>query len=241
MALHYNGLIGLAGTLAILLAVGIVIGIADRRHFRPSWLIVALVLVAVNDACLTGLYGLLPDLLGGEKNWQGKLLALAATLVIAAFPLFGWRRIGLTLHQAPGSLRAAAPVIALYAGFFLLLALAFGGEPASAEDIGFQLTLPGLEEEPFYRGLLLYTLGQALTGRLRLLGVDWSWGALLSCLAFGLAHGFGYGASGFQVEPLIVLLTGLPALLAVWLALRTQSLVLPILLHNFGNAISLIV
>lgn len=241
MAIHYSGLIALAGTLAILLAAGAVIGMADRRHFQPRWLIGAGLLVALNDACLTRFYGLLPDLLGGEKNWQGKLLALAATLIVAALPLFGWRRIGLTLRQAPGSLRAAALVSALYAGFFLLLALAFGAEPARAEEIGFQLTLPGLEEEPFYRGLLLYALGQAFTGRLRMLGVDWSWGALLSCLLFGLAHGFGYGASGFQVEPLILLLTALPALLAVWLALRTQSMALPILLHNFGNAVSLIV
>ena len=34
-------------------------------------------------------------------------------------------------------------------------------------------------------------------------------------------------------------LTAIPSLLAVWLRLRTGSLLLPILLHNFGNAISL--
>lgn len=35
-------------------------------------------------------------------------------------------------------------------------------------------------------------------------------------------------------------LTALPAFIAVWLRLRTGSLLLPILLHNFGNAFSLI-
>ena len=33
-------------------------------------------------------------------------------------------------------------------------------------------------------------------------------------------------------------LTALPALIAVWLRLRTGSLLLPVLLHNFGNSIS---
>lgn len=33
-------------------------------------------------------------------------------------------------------------------------------------------------------------------------------------------------------------LTAVPSLLAVWLVLRTRSLVLPVVLHNFGNAIA---
>lgn len=84
-----NGLIALVGTLALLLAVGSLAGCADRRRFAPRWLIIAGLLVAVNDALLTSGYGLLPDLIGGEWNWQGKLLALAATLAIAGSPAFG--------------------------------------------------------------------------------------------------------------------------------------------------------
>jgi len=239
--MNTNGLIGLAGTLAILLGAGLAIGLVDRARFRPGWVVAGAGLVAINDACVTRGYGLMPDWIGGDWNWQGKLLALAATLAIAASPLIGWHSAGLTLRQMPGSLRAAAPMIALYLGFFLVLALAFPAAPGSGEEIAFQLTLPGLEEEPFYRGLLLFALGEAFTGRRRLAGVDWSWGALLSCVMFGLAHGFGYGADGFSLDPLVVALTGLPALIGVWLRLRTGSVLLPILLHNFGNAISLIV
>jgi membrane protease YdiL (CAAX protease family) len=36
-------------------------------------------------------------------------------------------------------------------------------------------------------------------------------------------------------------LTAVPALIAVWLRLRTGSLLLPVVLHNFGNAISLLI
>lgn len=184
---------------------------------------------------------MLPDLLGGAWNWQGKLLALGVTLAIAALPAFGWRPAGLTLTHKPGGLRAAAPVALLYVLLFLALALVLPDRAAGPERIAFQLTMPGLEEETFYRGLLLLALDRAFTARLRWLGVEWGWGALLACALFGLAHGFGYGSDGFSFEPAAMALTAIPALLAVWLRYRTGSILLPVTLHNFGNAIGLLV
>ena len=35
-------------------------------------------------------------------------------------------------------------------------------------------------------------------------------------------------------------LTAIPSFIAVWLRLRTESLLLPVLLHNFGNSFSLL-
>jgi hypothetical protein len=237
-----NALIGLCGTLSILLLAGGLIGLVDRKRFAPRWLMIAVLLVAVNDALLTRVYGTVPELVpGSEWNWQGKLLALGVTLAIAALPLFGWRRVGLTLAQAPGSLRAALPVLLLYCAFFVAIAAALPSEPAGGEHIAFQLTMPGLEEEPFYRGILLYALDRAFTGRLRFLGVDWGWGAVLSCLLFGMAHAFGFSHGSFSFDLLTMALTALPSFIAVWLRLRTGSLLLPIVLHNFGNAILILI
>lgn len=234
-----NGLIGLGGTLAVLLLLGSVIGYADRRRFSLRWLLIAALLVALNDLLLTRAFGLLPEMIGGSWNWQGKLLALGATLAIASLPAFGWRRIGLTFSQEPGSLRAALPVAALYCAFFIVIALAFPGAPADVETAAFQLTMPGIEEEIFYRGLLLFALDQAFRGRWRFLGVDWGWGAVLSSMLFGMAHAFGYSDGQFSFDAIIMALTAVPAFLAVWLRLRTGSLLLPVLLHNFGNSFSL--
>lgn len=236
-----NGLIGLGGTVALLLVLGTMIGCTDRQRFSPRWLLIAALLVAVNDALLTCAYRLLPDLIGGAWNWQGKLLALAATLAIAALPAFGFRRVGLTAAQAPGSLRAALPVAALYCAFFFVIAIAFPSNRPGGEEVAFQLTMPGLEEEPFYRGILLFALDQAFTGRKRFLGLDWGWGAVLSCLLFGMAHAFGFSRGSFSFDPIIMALTAVPAFVAVWLRLRTGSLLLPVLLHNFGNSFSLLV
>ncbi|WP_240913957.1 hypothetical protein [Sphingomonas sp. HDW15A] len=147
-----DGLIALAGSLLLLLTVGGAIGLLDRRYFNLRWLLVAALLVAVNDALLTNAYGLLPNVIDGERNWQGKILALAATLAIATLPAFGWRSVGLTLRQNAGSLVSAVPVALLYCAFFLGVDLAFSGGSSTTEEAAFQLTMPGLEEEPFYRG-----------------------------------------------------------------------------------------
>ena len=236
-----NGLIGLGGTLIILLLVGTVIGYANRRHFAPRWLMVAGLLVALNDACLTGAYGLMPDFIGGEWNWQGKLLALCATLAIAALPAFGWRRSGLSLSQEPGSLKASIPVAVFYCAFFVVIALVFPSGKANAEEVAFQLTMPGFEEEPFYRGILLLALDRSFTSRVRFLGVNWGWGAVLSCALFGMAHAFGFSEGHFSFDVMTMALTALPSFIAVWLRLRTGSVLFPILLHNFGNSLSLLI
>lgn len=194
----------------------------------------------LNDVMLTRAYGLFPDLVpSSDWNWQGKIMALAVTLVVASLPAFGWRRSELTLTQAGGSLTSCVPVAVLYAVFFAVLAHFFPSDSASREAIAFQLTMPGLEEETFYRGILLLALDRAFPGRARFLGVDWGWGAVLSCALFGLAHAFGFSHGSFSFESMTMALTALPSFLAVWLRLRTGSVLLPILLHNFGNSISL--
>lgn len=236
-----EGLIGIGGVVAALLLIGGLIGLVRRDRFSPPWLLASAALVLVNDALLTNGYGLIPSFLpSGDWNWQGKALALAATLAIASLPAFGWRASGFTVRQAPGGWKSALAVCLLYIGLFLALALAFPNEPASAETVAFQLTMPGFEEELFYRGLLLFTLGRAFTARARILGVEWGWGAVLSCGLFGMAHAFGFSDGGFHFDPVTMALTALPSVIGVWVALRTRSVLLPVVLHNFGNAITLI-
>ncbi len=232
-----DGLIAIAAIVAMLLAGGAVLGLAQRRTFSFRWLLTAAALVVVNDALLTRGYGLVPDLIGGDWNWQGKLAALLTSLAVAALPTFGWKRCGLTLRQAPGSLKPAVPVALLYCALFAMLALMFPGGAPGSEEIAFQLSMPGLEEELFYRGVLLFALDQAFRGRVRFLGIDWGWGAVLSCALFGLAHAFSYSGGSFAFDPLTMALTALPSLIAVWLRVRTGSLLLPVVLHNFGNSI----
>ncbi len=62
--------------------------------------------MALIDLLLTRAYSLIPSILpDSDWNWEAKAFALAATLAIAALPVFGWRRVGLTLRQKRGSLK----------------------------------------------------------------------------------------------------------------------------------------
>ena len=56
-----------------------------------------------------------------------------------------------------------------------------------------------------------------------------------------MAHAFGYSGGAFRFDPMTMALTALPSLIAVWLTLRTRSVLLPVVLHNFGNGISLLI
>ena len=233
-----DSMVSIVGVIGVLLGAGAALGLLDRKNFDVRWLLLAALLVLVNDVLLARAFGAMPSLFpAAEWNWQGKGLALLATLAIAAHPAFGWRRSGLTLRQEPGSWRSAIPVTLGYIAFFVAVALAFPNDDPSAETIAFQATMPGLEEEPFYRGILLVALYQAFRGRWHWLGIDWSWGALLSCVAFGLAHAFSYSDGSFGFDPLIMAFTAIPSLLSVWLVRRTGSLLLPVLVHNAGNVI----
>lgn len=237
-----DGMISIGAIALMLLVAGGLLGLLQRGKFSFGWLLVAAALIVLNDALLTNLYRHLPYFLPRtEWNWQGKLLALAATLIIAALPAFGWKKVGLTLRQDPKGIRPAVIVALIVCAVFVYFALKMPNEPIDRETLAFQLTMPGLEEEPFYRGILLFALNQAFRGRIRLLGVQWGWGAILSCCLFGLAHAFDYSQGAFSFDPLTMALTGGPALILVWLRERTGSLVLPILLHNFGNSISLLI
>ncbi|MEM7687467.1 MAG: CPBP family intramembrane glutamic endopeptidase [Pseudomonadota bacterium] len=235
-----DGIISITGILALMLCVGTLIGIADRKNFSFAWLIIAAGVVLLNDVLLTNAYGLFPKLVpNAEWNWQGKLLALLGTLAVASLPAFGRRRSGLTLKQADGSLRACVPLVLAYCLFFIAIALAFPNDDASAETIAFHLTLPSIEEEPFYRGILLLALYETYAGRVRMFGVEWGWGAIFSCLLFGFAHAFNYSGGSFAFDPIYMGLTAIPSFLAVWMRLKTGSLLLPVLMHSAGNSIPL--
>lgn len=226
--------------IAILMAAGALLGLLDRGAFRPGWLVLGGGLILVNDIALTNAYGLLPDVIGGGWNWQGKVLALAITLAIAAHPRLGWERSGITLRQRRQGRPLTYLVFAVTVALFAALALLLPDEAVDRQTLAFQLTLPGLEEEAFYRGLLLLAFDRALGVR-RILGAEMGWGGLLATLAFGLAHAFAIegGAVDFSLDAFAF--TAGPSLILLWLRARTGSILLPVLAHNLANCLPLMI
>lgn len=234
-----DAVISITLIVAIVLFAGFALGLVDRANFAPHWLLAGAAVVVLNDALLTNLYGYLPSFLPqSDWNWEGKLLAMAASLAIAASPAIGWRRIGLTLAQEREGLFGTLAIATAYCLFFVVIASMFPNDTIRADALAFQLTMPGLEEEIFYRGLMLFILNEAFRGRGRVAGANWGWSALLTSLLFGLAHAFSYSSDdGVSFDAIIMALTFIPSFLAVWMRERSGSLLLPIVMHNFGNSI----
>jgi membrane protease YdiL (CAAX protease family) len=96
----------------------------------------------------------------------------------------GWRL------PAPASGRAVLPaILVLASAFFVNAYLARqSARPLWLPEQLFYATLPGLEEELFYRGALLGLLGRIFARTLPLPGTRTSWGGLMGVLFFALGH-----------------------------------------------------
>lgn len=123
-------------------------------------------------------------------NWLSKSAALAASL---AWVYSGQRPTpgAAGLHApAPGAWRIVGPVVLAVAAW---VAVSAHSEPhlplagAWSQHLFYGL-MPGLEEEVFYRGVLLGLLAPVFTRTLPLFGARTSWGGVVGVLLFVLAH-----------------------------------------------------
>ena len=176
-------------------------------------------------------------------NWTGQLLLLLVGLAAMALLLSqaGWTRadLGLRTTFRPGTGRDVAryllPLLLLELG---VLGLLVPGGPVSAEFVVFQFTAPGLIEELLMRGVLLALLDRALPDRVCVLGAELGWGAVVSSLFFGAAHGLRVGADlqlSFLLAPAVLPTVG--GFVLAWCRARSGSLLLPILVHSGLNGV----
>lgn len=227
---------------AIVMAFGVGYALLKREVTDWKWLWIGGALLIVHDLVLTNVFGGLPDLFRASHwNWQGKILAVCLTLLIAAHPAFGFNRAGLTLAQKPDGRKLTYGFVFCFCALIVTISIMEMTPKLDLETIGFQLTMPGFEEEPFYRGILLLAFNNAFKGRVRMLGINVGWGGFLTCLAFGLIHGLTAQDNGMSFSVMPMIMTGVLGAIFLWLRERSGSVLLPIFVHNFTNSIDLIV
>ncbi len=225
----------LALEIGLLAIFGLFGALFMRASFNARWFLAALALHIVYNLALTRGLWQLPEIIPDANwNWTGKLASFALMLAIASLPVLGWKRVGLTLDQGE-HWRAPLVLLIVLSALFVFGAYATRTAPDPFETIAFQWTMPGLDEELFYRGVLLLALNEAFRPRVNVLGASISYGGLLSSAAFGFAHTASMkdGAASFDAMAMIV--TAIPALLLLWMRERTGSLVMPIIGHNVAN------
>ncbi len=229
--LIWNGALLLAGA-----AGGLWVG----KQFNIRWFLIALVLFNVNAALVLNFFGLnslFYGLIGNpdtQFNWAGKITALCFSAAILTSGLIQRQAAGVTFRQSNRA-HIGWLVLLILCLIDIYIAIQLDNERHSLEAITYQLFMPSLEEELFYRGILLFALLKAFGEGPRFLAARFGWAALIGSLLFGTVHSL-FWADGelvFSVETFFI--TGALGLVLTWLRLNTGSVVAPILLHSAIN------
>lgn len=170
-------------------------------------------------------------------NWLGKSLAsLLSLMVIAVVPGMTLRESGVVLRQNAGSVRPALICLLLICAWcWLCEALFANGTDTATERLVFQALMPGIDEELFFRSILLALLMRALRDRWTLLGARVGPAAAISLFIFSAGHALSLDQGGFAFDPLVFTYAAGAGAGLTWMRLRTGSILLPVLAHNLAN------
>lgn len=189
-------------------------------------------------AIFTHPFGWLEHNLHTHWNWDGKLLSILVTMLcVALFPGISWRDAGFTWNQN-GGVRAALVAIGVLCIFGWSIQALHGLHVRlpPAETLLYQATLPGLNEEPLYRGLAMVLINRAfLDEGATVFGARFGWGALITSVWFGLIHAVGIENGHLTAAPLEALTIAVDGCILAWIFMRTRSLVFGVIGHNVLN------
>lgn len=227
------------------LAATAALTLAGLAGLRPVWLLTALLLYAAYFVVLILGSELIPlsDYFGKlEWNWGGKIATIGLSVLVALLLGRTTQAVrpsaaGLTLRQAPGSvppaLIAATLLVATGVGLEVYLN---DGPDLSPERMLYQATMPGIDEELFFRGVFLAVMAAAAPSqRLSILGAPIGWAGALVTLLFGLGHGFSYEGGALKADWFAFAATAWLGFGLLWIRERTGSILLPVLAHNAIN------
>ena len=184
---------------------------------------------------------LFPDL---NYNWGGKI----ASILLWMVTLFVLMRInssykaadmGFTLRQNQGSLVPAIVVTLLAIAVQVISSLALGwSNDPNLETFLYQATMPGFDEEPMFRGVILFLASLAIvSNRFNIFGAKINIAGLVLSLLFALVHGVMYSDGEWQFNMVSLAFSGVMGLILLWLRERTGSLLMPIIAHNLVNVV----
>lgn len=176
--------------------------------------------------------------MGRAWNWSGKIYAMVFSIVfVLIYRKISLVEYGVTWRHHPFSLMPCLILTTFYiaAGFIIGL-LTDSGYDITIEYLLFELSMPGLDEEIFYRGIGLALMNRAFGKNRNLFGAKIGWGLIIISVLFGLIHGVGLTEQmKLKIDLFSVFLTAFAGFLLGWLRERSGSLVLPIVAHNLGN------
>ena len=172
------------------------------------------------------------DIIKGNWNWDGKIYGVIWG--VAAYFIFRRQFADnnfFTLKQNKEGLKSALKVAAVIISISIL-----GGivkdKDCDFETLLFQISMPGIDEEIMYRGVLLGFMCSALRSG----GVAWRNPAIIiNGVLFGLVHALSINDGTLQFSIVNFVWTWILGYSFGYIAIKTRSILLPMLTHNLYN------
>ncbi|MGI4747170.1 MAG: CPBP family glutamic-type intramembrane protease [Janthinobacterium lividum] len=200
---------------------------------RSGWLLLSVGFYLTNGILLV-IPQLFPGLHVGHWNWTGKFLGILGSLCWIRLTGLSYEEVGLQLPRGSRGWIISILGILLMAACSTWERLVAGAQPYGTEMFVFQATMPGLDEELAYRGILFALLLRGFTSKL---GQGLS--AAVVVIMFWLAHVVSIEAGAFHITTLKpdVLLA---SVLFMGLRLLTGSVFVTIAAHNIDNVANIV-
>ncbi|PCI35467.1 MAG: CPBP family intramembrane metalloprotease [Flavobacteriaceae bacterium] len=174
----------------------------------------------------------------GDWNWSGKLLAIIGSLIFYSFFKNNfYPHHFLTIKQEKKSLRRIIIIIAVISVISIIGGFLFNNESWNLETLFFQLTLPGMDEEIAYRGIMLGILSSILSEKIRIFKITISNPSIwIIGILFGLIHALKLNSDWeLSFNILYFVETFILGTVWGWMAVKSKSILLPIISHNLSN------
>jgi uncharacterized protein len=204
----------------------------DKEIFRVSAMTLALVFMQA-AVLFTVSFGWFKTL---QFNWLQKFFVFISAIFLCKPLGVTAKECGFLLPSSPKACLFALAIGLVYAG------IDFAGieehSVPTLEAVLFQLSMPGLQEEPFYRGLLLSIWDKQFGRPVKVLGVDFGIGCLVTTSIFTIGHLVMLDDNWtLIVNPNILEWINFVVfcLVMCWLRYKFESVWPCVLAHNFDN------
>jgi membrane protease YdiL (CAAX protease family) len=210
--------------------------VKDRKQYKTVGLFsLIFVIQQIVLKLPTKIYAL--QIIHSKWNWTGKLLGIALGLILyfllrQRLKPFDFFR----LKQNPKSFKTTL-LITIVMTCFSFFAYFDTAKQFDAETLVYQLTMPGLDEEIFYRGILFGLLLTCLKDEIKINKMTFgNPSVLLIGLLFGLVHGLGIEDNfQFKFEPYPFIFTFINGYVWSWITLASRSILQATISHNLMN------
>jgi membrane protease YdiL (CAAX protease family) len=175
------------------------------------------------------------DFIKSSWNWDGKILGtIFGILCFFLFRKFFPKNNFFRLKQERKNIKTVI-IVSIGAIIFTGIRwLIFSKYKFDIETLLFQLTLPGIDEEILFRGILLGLLMSCLKDKIFFIK---NTSIIIMAVLFGLVHAIRIDVTSWSInfDLFSFILTGLYGYIFGWITVKTRSIILPIFVHNFAN------